>query len=367
MKPWSMRARTQRERTQMNHRERLIALELLEDLAIPLEELQNYSFLSSSTDRDPGPKTSDSSINDLLIRPEFQSILSSNHPKTLTRHRPNRLSPEDIRLKDILKELTDSLIRQIDRLGNDVELLNWIDRRVFSQPSPSTLESSTEPTPSSNDILRDELGQAFKILDSDQALAALESKLNHKPCDPRTILDQPLCFTPLFSPILAHLLQIIPNRYMNPHLALYLFDWVRSHQHPLVKYFGLTRDVYLENLRIKWYAFRDVRGIKLDLLEMKSIGLGFDERFGKLIQAVTHAVLEDEVKAENRHSQWTKSDRHRSESLVDDDLDRFRKISTLERFHVSQIESILQDHIDSQNQAFSRRLRVPDHSNPTPV
>ncbi|OAV91448.1 hypothetical protein PTTG_05108 [Puccinia triticina 1-1 BBBD Race 1] len=367
MKPWSMRTRNQLERSQMSHRESLIALELLEDLAIPLEEL------SMTTKSDPEQENgAGSGIRDLLHRPEFQSILSkhSSSNKSLSRHRPDQLSSEDLRIEDILKELSDSLIQKIDSMETDFELLGWLDQHVFSQsrsPSPSESlveESSPSSSPTTTPPDQDptpKLGQVFENLDAHPPIPTeFELDMNFDQ-DPETMLSsQPVCFTPLFSPILLHLLKTFSSRFKNPHLALYLFDWARSHSDPFVKYFGLTRDVYFESLQIKWKVFRDFRGIQNDMLEMKALGLEFDDRFKRLVQLITQVVLDDEIQAESRLLESTTSPP--DPSKPHQNLDRLRRISAVERHYVSQIESLLNEFIESQNQAFTHKFRVPSPS-----
>ncbi|KAA1107185.1 hypothetical protein PGT21_005308 [Puccinia graminis f. sp. tritici] len=378
MKPWNMRTRNQLERTQMNHRESQIALELLEDLAIPLDEL----LLNTTTQNDPKDHqdTSESGkIKDLLHRPEFQSILSqhssSSSHKNLERHRPTQLSAEDLRIEDILKELSDSLLRKIDSFQNDFELLTWLDHQVFSQSRiPSSSSSSSRTTTADNCSSTDsndthnKLGQVFESLDSHPSILSTEEyelDLNFQDDPERILRNRPICYSPLFSSILVHLLQTFSSRFQNAHLSLYLFDWVRSHPDPLVKYFGLTRDVYFEVVTIKWEIFQDFRGIQNEMVEMKALGLDLDDRFKRLIQSITQLVLDDEIQAEQRLALQS-STAPLNPSDRDKYLDRFRRISPTERLYVSQIESLLNQFIDSQNQAFTHKFRAPPPSHHHP-
>ncbi|PLW26225.1 hypothetical protein PCANC_22430 [Puccinia coronata f. sp. avenae] len=350
MTPWNMRTRNQLDRTHMSHRESAIALEILQDLAIPLEELT-----TTTTSQDQSP----SEIRDLLLHhPEFHSILSQKSSLTstqsLSRQRPNQLSAEDVRVEDILKELTDSLLLKIDSFQSDFELLRWIDQQVFAQTRPPSASQPSSP-PDQNINPTHQLGQVFEAMEPLAHEYELEIDFEQ---DPEKILQQPLCFTPLFTPILLHLIKTFSARFKNPQLALYLFDWARSHPDPLVKYFGLTRDVYLVALDIKWDVFHDFRGIHKDLAEMKALGLELDDRFKRLIQLITQVVLEDEVQAERYLLNSTDIPLERR-SCPEEHLDQLRKVSPAERYHVSQIESLLNEFIESQNDALALKFRSP--------
>ncbi|KNF04691.1 hypothetical protein PSTG_02176 [Puccinia striiformis f. sp. tritici PST-78] len=368
MKPWNMRTRNQLERTQMSHRESAIALELLEDLAIPLEEI---STTDSNHHHDQEVEQGSGTIKDLLNRPEFQSILSqkSSSNKSLSRHRPNQLSSEDLRVEDIFKEMTDSLLRQIDSFQTDFELLNWLDQQVFSHSKPTLTTPSDQASSSSSsssinqpqNTPSNKLGDCFV---GHSIPKEFELDINFDQ-DPETILQQPICFTPLFSTILPHLIETFHQKFKNPHLSLYLFDWVRSHPDPFVKYFGLTRDVYFIILSIKCDVFRDFKGIQEGLIGMKSSGLELDDRFKRLINSITELILEDEIQAEQNlllHLDSPDTNNTSQDFGIENNLDTFRKISNVDRIYVSQIEAILNEFIESQNIAFTHKFRSPPSS-----
>ncbi|POW21758.1 hypothetical protein PSHT_02013, partial [Puccinia striiformis] len=358
MKPWNMRTRNQLERTQMSHRESAIALELLEDLAIPLEEL---STTDSNHHHDQEAEQGSGTIKDLLDRPEFQSILSqkSSSNKSLSRHRPNQLSSEDLRVEDIFKEMTDSLLRQIDSFRPISNYsIGLINKSFLIQNPPSLLRLIK---PHHHQHPSNKLGDCFV---GHSIPKEFELDINFDQ-DPETILQQPICFTPLFSTILPHLIETFHQKFKNPHLSLYLFDWVRSHPDPFVKYFGLTRDVYFIILSIKCDVFRDFKGIQEGLIGMKSSGLELDDRFKRLINSITELILEDEIQAEQNlllHLDSPDTNNTSQDFGIENNLGTFRKISNVDRIYVSQIEAILNEFIESQNIAFTHKFRSPPSS-----
>ncbi|KNZ57266.1 uncharacterized protein VP01_2199g2 [Puccinia sorghi] len=285
----------------------------------------------------------------------------SRHPigSTLQHQQPNKLSSEDVRVQDIQKEIIDLILHRIDSFNSDCDLLSWLDQQVLSQTRPSHPHHKSKSSPLSDNNTnnpRNQLGESFLHPLASQ----LELDMDFEQ-DPEKMLEQPLCFTPLFSPILLHVMEAFSDGYKNPHLALYLFDWVRSHSDPLVKYFGLTRDVYLLVLRIKWEAFQDFGGIHKHLLEMKALGLELDERFKRLIHHITRLVLQDEIQAERRLALRQPLPPHQSPENI---LDTLRKITPLERYHISQIESLLNQFIQNQDDLLATKLRSPPPAPP---
>ncbi|MBW0525224.1 hypothetical protein O181_064939 [Austropuccinia psidii MF-1] len=317
MKPWTPQGRTQVERSHMTYGETSIISELLQDLSIPLDELSDGIEKHKS---------------DILFDPQVQSILSQNSKrKSLSRHRPIELSIQDMQTEDILKELVDQKIKIIDGFDNHHDLIKWADSHVFASQSKQPM-SKTD----------------FNFVGSFQLIDQPDFDLTITPEYLSQTQNSSLSCTPLLSPILLHLMNAFSTRFHNPNLSLYLFEFVRSHSDPLIKYFGLTKDVYLEMMKIRWNEWKDFEGIKDDLVEMKSLGIEIDERIKKLVQSITAAVLKDEISAEQRVNDHS----------FDSNINLYRQISPSERRAVAIMESVVNEFIDAENRLFARRFRI---------
>lgn len=238
-RPSSSQKRTQAERSHMNHQEHMIALDLLEDLSIPLESLlpASQNPKASSESRHHVPRAN------FYGSEHFQSILSaqqrSRKHKT-NRKIPTEISEEVVQAEDLIKELVDAQIKNIDSLENDHDLINWIRTHMFPD---STCQTSISGEPRERDGISS--AQSRSEENQVQEFESL-SPVN---------FGRPFCRTPLSTPLLVHLLTILTHRFQRPHTALYIFHHVKSHHDPLVRYMGLSRPVYLQIVKLRWSFF----------------------------------------------------------------------------------------------------------------
>ncbi|KAG0143815.1 hypothetical protein CROQUDRAFT_660796 [Cronartium quercuum f. sp. fusiforme G11] len=271
LKPWTPRSRTQAERAHMSHRERTIALDLLQDLPIPASEWMQAT----------GEKEG-------LDEREFQSILSK---KDLIRKRPTTRSEEEVRVEDLIKELTDEKIRTIDCIETDHALLDWVESYMFNSPT-----STADPSLDEKSLANDRSPRLGSMFENHGITMMVDAYVEFSPdMDPEILLTQPLCLTPLSSALLLHLLRSFSQVFHNPHLALELFERIRRHPRPLVRYLGLTKGVFLEVMRIRWMYLQDLQGVQDHLVDMKVLGIELDNEIRALISQITEVVVMDEM------------------------------------------------------------------------
>lgn len=361
LQPWTPRSRTQAERARMSFQERTIALEMLQDLAIPPSEWDQASSTDGVRSNDPHH----ADPFDFFKGANLHSVLEHSK-KALNRRKPSARSIEDVRIEDMIKELTDQRMGMIDTMETDHQLLEWVDNWIFNHPNPSLSHQSQDPSMTSSSS---RLGKAFE----NETLAInvdgfIEITAD---MDPSVLTSQPLCMTPLCSPLLLHLMRTFCRKFRNPHLALYLFELVRSHPKPLVRYLGLTKEVYLEAMSIRWTVLRDLQGIWRDLVEMHNLGIEIDHEIRTLISGITQVVVMDEMQAESLaqadaekvHGGGGNDDvatinEGPIRATVTEAMIRQRsRFSNSDRRAVSMMDSVLAEFIDDDQKPLGRRSR----------
>ncbi|KAH9819444.1 hypothetical protein DFH28DRAFT_956045 [Melampsora americana] len=277
LKPMTSIHRTQAERIKMNHKERMIALDLLQDLSIPHHELNEEEInLNESTDQE------DRNEFDFFNGSEYQNILKLQTKSTLNRKRTNFKSLEEIQLEDMMKEIVDEKIHIIDQIETDHLLLEWVDKHFID----NQLYSSDSKEQRSN--LNPETDEIF----------SQENLKNYIEFSKEISNQKPICLTPISSKILLHLIQSFYQTFQQPNVSLYLFNYIRNHSNPIIKYLGLNSEIYLEIIKLQLNETFNLIEIKELLIDMKALGIPIGDEIHHLIQMIIEMIIKDEMNAE---------------------------------------------------------------------
>jgi hypothetical protein len=143
-------------------------------------------------------------------------------------------SPED----DRLIEEVDALKEEMTCIHNDIELVDWAKKRIFT---------------------------------------------------PTTSPDGVVSYSRSYPKMLAHLLKIIRSNYHNPHLALALFHYAQTVS--VESYLtGCLAPAYNELIRIRWDSFRDLEGVEAGVREMEVNGVAWDRGTQRVVSWVVEEV-----------------------------------------------------------------------------
>ncbi|EGG04479.1 uncharacterized protein MELLADRAFT_64905 [Melampsora larici-populina 98AG31] len=322
----------------MNHRERMIALDLLQDLSIPKHELnQEETNLSESTDQE------DRNEFDFFNGSEYQTILKLQTKSTLNRKRTNFKSLEDIQLEDMMKEIIDEKIHLINQIETDHALLEWVEKHFMdhqnhqSNPKDKSSKSMTQTDESLSEVNLKEYIEFSKEISN----------------------QKPICLSPISSKILLHLIQTFYQTFYQPNLSLYLFNYIRNHSNPMIKYLGLSSEIYEEILKLHSNETYDLFEIKELLIDMKTLGLEINDEIQSLIKRIIELMIKDEMNAERIVKSEFDSRRTDLNGLeLDDQRNEFKMIQKRKRFNqidlknVSIMENLLNEIVLNQKKSF---------------
>lgn len=337
LKPMNSINRTQAERVKMNHRERMIALDLLQDLPIPNHELnQEESILNESSDQE------DRNEFDFFNGSEYQTILKLQSKRTLNRKRTNFKSLEEIQLEDMMKEIIDEKIHIIDQIETDHLLLEWVEKYFMDNQThqSDSKEKSSNLITQTDEIFSEE--NLKEYIDFSKEISQ----------------QKPISLTPISSKILLHLIQTFYKTFYQPNLSLYLFNYIRNHSNPIIKYLGLNQEIYTEIIKIHLRETLNLIEIKELLIDMKSLGIPIDSEIQHLIKGIIEMIIKDEMNAEK----MIKSEKESQEiDLTKLDMNEridYRMIQKRKRFNeidlknVSIMENVLNEIILNQKNSF---------------
>lgn len=142
---------------------------------------------------------------------------------------------------------------EMDLCNTDQQLLEWAMREVFGQ---SLLEESR--------AIQTSTQQA-------QQLANIPS--------------------PTYPHLIAVLMRIFRDKYADPYLALSIFEYAR-HLSTASYVFGCTTPAYNELIETRWRCFRDLRGVRDALEEMRVNGIEMNNMTRSLSEMVRREVGE---------------------------------------------------------------------------
>lgn len=128
----------------------------------------------------------------------------------------------------------------------------------------------------------DRMKEEMELCDTDAALLTWAR---------RSVFVDPLAPGPLYPALLALLMRAFRDRFGDPHLALSVFNHARHVSVPSFV-FGCTTPAYNELLETRWRAFRDLRGVRDTLEEMRVNGVECNGRTRALVENIRREVGE---------------------------------------------------------------------------
>ncbi|KAK7472963.1 hypothetical protein VKT23_001067 [Stygiomarasmius scandens] len=152
-------------------------------------------------------------------------------------------------------ELLDQKKEEMDLCETDQELLQWAMREVFE-------ESERLKRASREAMAEAEAGKAVEF---------------------------PMLQSPIYSHLVAHLMQLFRDKYHDPHLALSIFDHARNLSIPSYV-FGCSTLSYNELIKTRWTCFRDLKGVHDALQEMQVNAVDVNSTTRKLVDQLRREV-----------------------------------------------------------------------------
>lgn len=133
-----------------------------------------------------------------------------------------------------------------------------------------------------DDEALDRMKEEMELCDTDAALLTWAR---------RSVFVDDLKPGPLYPALLALLMRAFRDRFADPHLALSVFEHAR-HLSIRSFVFGCTTPAYNELLQTRWAAFRDLRGVRDALDEMRVNGVDCDSHTRALVDGIRREVGE---------------------------------------------------------------------------
>ncbi|CAH7672830.1 hypothetical protein BY996DRAFT_8116307 [Phakopsora pachyrhizi] len=372
--------RNQAQRIKMNYNERAVAIDLLEDLNIPIEDLLKEGVQDDLTNQEGKVQDQNRPLDDNALCDQTPKVDTTNFysflkqqkdsVKSLSRIKPQRVSERDLWKEDVLKEIVDDQIKAIDSFDNELELMEWIDDNLIDhhqkldQMKESFLLSSSDEINKSSSPTKQKLNRRGfsnglgRVFEESNELNQLKhedlcNQLMIKDDEDlkKSLLQKKFCSGPLLGPLLLHLSKVLSYRFENPNLSIYLYELIKFNRDPSIRYFGINNNQQLFStiIEIRWKFFRDLDGIRDELIEMRGIGVELDESLRRLVRSIVESVVRDEIEAELKSSLKFEKTDDQGLSTNDNNLnehhtfygfERFRRYSDSDRRNVRLIENI---------------------------
>jgi len=154
-------------------------------------------------------------------------------------------------------DLLDRQKEEMDLCDTDQQLLEWAMREVFGE------------------------SQKYEAASRKAVAETLESGTQ----------ELPMLQPPTYPHLVALLIRAFRDKYLDPHLALSMFDHAR-HLSIASYVFGCSTQAYNELIETRWTCFRDLKGVRDALEEMKVNGVDVDSRTRRLVDAIRRQVGE---------------------------------------------------------------------------